>query len=341
MGDMDLETKLLVPEQTVGLVIGKQGMNLRAIREGYSVRIEVPQGDRLPHLADERLIIVKGPTQSRALAIEHVLRAVQKHTSQSAASAYFKVLVPAARVGHVVGEGGSILRWLSDYFAVQPVLGNEEILGEHLFTVQGAPAAVLEASKQVVALMDVAYQPSSASLESPAESFAAHPSPSTTSHIAYPNTMPPEALAHTLCSQTMPCEVPPTVGISEQMLAAHHNVSILGYTVGQHRIPLDEHPLEANLVGAYSDSTGCVLPQQSMQQEVLLGSTQQESHKPAMQMPQNHSSLISETPTTFHSPAPPFRPPFLRVKTNFAGHFLQSSNLETVEYGNTSPLGND
>merc|ERR1712113_666734 len=53
-----------------------------------------------------------------------------------------------------------------------------------------------------------------------------------------------------------------------------------------------------------------------------------------------HSNLMSVTPVTFHPLlVSPSKPPFFNLKTIFAGHFSQSSNSATSEYGKTSPSG--
>mmetsp|Transcript_107660 Transcript_107660/g.327287 ORF Transcript_107660/g.327287 Transcript_107660/m.327287 type:complete len:367 (-) Transcript_107660:743-1843(-) len=186
--EQEPETRLLVPEQTAGLVIGKQGANLKAMRESYGVRIEVLQADRTPQWAGERLVIVKGATAPRAAAVDCILRSSQKHSSQAGGNACFKMLVPTAKIANLVAEGGSIIRWLQECFAIQPVLGAEEIMGEHLFAMYGAPTAVLEAAKQVVALMDVDTQQCTALEAQPctAQQYATQPLDATQPGYAYP-----------------------------------------------------------------------------------------------------------------------------------------------------------
>mmetsp|Transcript_31678 Transcript_31678/g.89265 ORF Transcript_31678/g.89265 Transcript_31678/m.89265 type:complete len:755 (-) Transcript_31678:157-2421(-) len=153
--DPDSETRMLVPDQCAGLVIGKQGSNLKSLRENYGVKIEVLHTDKAPQWAGERLVVITGAVGSRALAVEHILRMTQQHSSQSAATASFKMLIPAAKVTAAIGEDGSNLKWLHSSFGVNPVIEPEEVQGEHAFTVYGAPAFVLEASKQIVAMLDL------------------------------------------------------------------------------------------------------------------------------------------------------------------------------------------
>jgi len=156
------ECRFLVPEVTIGLVIGKQGGNLKGVRERLGVRVEVKKQEEAPHWIGDRLVVFKGPTANRALAVEHMLKAAQAHNSQGGglpdATNCCKVLIPASKVGHVVGEGGSILRWLQENFSVQPEIGNNEVNGEYLLTVLGQSACILEAAKQIVGLLDVDAQ---------------------------------------------------------------------------------------------------------------------------------------------------------------------------------------
>jgi len=150
------ECKILVPEQTVGTVIGKQGANLKGVREKLGVRVEVKKPEEAPHWVGDRLVIFKGPTANRALAVEQVLtNSVLRHASQASLPTFTcKVLVPVAKIGHVVGEAGSILRWLQENYQVQPIVDSQEINGEHLLAIHGAPAYVVEAIKQVIGLLD-------------------------------------------------------------------------------------------------------------------------------------------------------------------------------------------
>jgi len=152
----ELECKILVPEQTVGTVIGKQGANLKGVREKLGVRVEVKNPEEAPHWVGDRLVIFKGPTANRALAVEQVLtNSVLRHASQASLPTFTcKVLVPVAKIGHVVGEAGSILRWLQENYQVQPIVDSQEINGEHLLAIHGAPAYVVEAIKQVIGLLD-------------------------------------------------------------------------------------------------------------------------------------------------------------------------------------------
>lgn len=152
--DPDSESKLLIPDQCAGLVIGKMGGNLKAIRENFGVRVEVIPADRAPHWVGERLVIIRGPAGGRAGAMENILRGIQQHSSQTGEMATFKMLIPTPKVGNVVGENGSSLRWMQETYGVQTAVGNEDILGDTIYIVQGQPGAVVEVAKQTVGMLD-------------------------------------------------------------------------------------------------------------------------------------------------------------------------------------------
>merc|ERR1719277_1090377 len=76
LGDEEFEgseSRLLMPDQCIGLIIGKQGGNLKGMREKFGVKVEVKRPDEAPYWVGDRLVSFKGPTAQRALAVEHCL----------------------------------------------------------------------------------------------------------------------------------------------------------------------------------------------------------------------------------------------------------------------------
>lgn len=153
----EFESRILLQNEVIGLVIGKQGAKLKAIRESSQCKIEVLQAEQAPHYPGERMVVIRGKTHERQSALQQILGVAGSSIAQQntgSAITPFKILVPVNKVGLVVGDGGSTMTWLSDTFNVQPHVANLDIDGEHLFTVRGATRDVIEASKQICSLLD-------------------------------------------------------------------------------------------------------------------------------------------------------------------------------------------
>lgn len=149
--------RVLVPDDAAGIVIGRQGATLKRLRERYGVSLNVMAAEEPPCWPGSRILGLHGGTaNTRALALEHVLSQLVFRPSLDVRPQLVacKVLVPAARVSHVIGAGGSILSWLHEHFRVHPVLDSNEVAGHHLLTLTGLAGHVLEAAKQTVALLD-------------------------------------------------------------------------------------------------------------------------------------------------------------------------------------------
>lgn len=149
------ESRLLVPDVAIGLVIGKQGSKLKQIRDSCQAKVDVPPAEQTLMYPGERMVLVKGQTNQRCMAVEQIVKVTHLHSTMQTEMVSFKILVPSIKVANVVGDGGSILKWLHDNYQVRSVVSNEEIGGEHLFTITGTKPMVVEAAKQVVGLMDV------------------------------------------------------------------------------------------------------------------------------------------------------------------------------------------
>merc|ERR1711988_887888 len=71
---MQGSTKILIPSQTAGAVIGKQGSGLKHIHSAYSVQVELLQSVQAPQWPHDRVVILKGSLAARQAAVDSVLR---------------------------------------------------------------------------------------------------------------------------------------------------------------------------------------------------------------------------------------------------------------------------
>eukprot|EP00405_Crypthecodinium_cohnii_P030821 CAMPEP_0206504480 /NCGR_PEP_ID=MMETSP0324_2-20121206/55519_1 /ASSEMBLY_ACC=CAM_ASM_000836 /TAXON_ID=2866 /ORGANISM="Crypthecodinium cohnii, Strain Seligo" /LENGTH=853 /DNA_ID=CAMNT_0053993675 /DNA_START=60 /DNA_END=2623 /DNA_ORIENTATION=+ len=154
--DGENDFRLLVPDQAAGSVIGKQGANLKAIRESLGASVEVKKAEEIPYWPDDRVVVFKGSAEAKAAAVAQVLsHNIFRHPAQAGhGTATLKVLVPSDKIQQLVGEGGRSFRWIQDAYQVQPFVESQQVDGMHLFTAQGPQGQCIEAAKHVVRLLE-------------------------------------------------------------------------------------------------------------------------------------------------------------------------------------------
>jgi len=156
---MEAATKLLIPTQSVGAVIGKQGSGLRQIHGAHGVRIEVLRQEQAPEWSDDRVMTLSGDTAARGAAVEAVLRAA---FSASGDPCSLKMLVPSSQAGHVIGKQGSVLKTMHEQYSVKVHVEREEISGERVCIVTGQLGQVAAVASTLLQILDRAVQLSAA-----------------------------------------------------------------------------------------------------------------------------------------------------------------------------------
>lgn len=146
-----LSTKVLVPAQSIGVVIGRQGNMLKQIRESCGVSVEVLSQENSPSWSNDRIVILRGPLASRAVAVEQVLKTVHR---QWEGDCSFKLLLPTSKVGNLIGRGGTTLQALRQQCGVFVQVEREDIDGERLVTVQGPVMSVAAAVPTVLSVAE-------------------------------------------------------------------------------------------------------------------------------------------------------------------------------------------
>lgn len=148
-------TKLLVPAQSAGIVIGKQGLGLKQIRERYGVQVDMLQQSQAPQWQKDRVVILKGPVASRQAAADFVLKtAFQVHRDPCS----LKMLIPALLAGSVIGKQGCTLKTIREQCGISAQVEKYEIMGERLVTATGPHSQVSAAASAICLLLEKAIQ---------------------------------------------------------------------------------------------------------------------------------------------------------------------------------------
>jgi len=143
------ETTMLVPAQSAGAIIGKQGSGLKLIRERCGVHLEVLQQDKAPQWPNERVVILKGSLSGRQAAVAAVVHAAFPLEQHDAVD--LRLLVSSSDAGAVIGRQGGNLKAIRERCQVGVQVDKNEIRpGERLVTANGALPAVLAASHLIL-----------------------------------------------------------------------------------------------------------------------------------------------------------------------------------------------
>eukprot|EP00401_Gymnodinium_catenatum_P063228 CAMPEP_0117540544 /NCGR_PEP_ID=MMETSP0784-20121206/43555_1 /TAXON_ID=39447 /ORGANISM="" /LENGTH=622 /DNA_ID=CAMNT_0005337205 /DNA_START=151 /DNA_END=2016 /DNA_ORIENTATION=+ len=149
--DLEACTKLLVPAQSAGAVIGRQGSGLKQLREACGVQVEMLQPAQAPQWPTDRVVILKGTLTCRQAAADAVLR-----TSTQAPMAYscsVKMLVPSTQAGSVIGKQGHMLRTIREHCGASAQVERADVAGERLVTATGSISEVLAAVAAIILIL--------------------------------------------------------------------------------------------------------------------------------------------------------------------------------------------
>ncbi|XP_006861499.1 PREDICTED: tudor and KH domain-containing protein [Chrysochloris asiatica] len=101
VGEDDIEVEMRIPQESVKLIIGRQGANIKQLRKQTGARIDVDTED----VGDERVLLISGfPVQvcKAKAAIRQILTDNNPVSEQ--------LSVPQRSVGRIIGRGGETIR---------------------------------------------------------------------------------------------------------------------------------------------------------------------------------------------------------------------------------------
>lgn len=149
--EVEPTTKLLVPAQSAGAVIGKQGSGLKEIRETTGAHVEMLQQAQAPHWPNDRVVILKGPAGLRQAAVQVLLRtAFQMHGDLCT----LKMLVTPQQAGSIIGRQGGTLKRIREQCGISVQVEREEVLGERLVCASGQHAQVTAAAAAILSILE-------------------------------------------------------------------------------------------------------------------------------------------------------------------------------------------
>jgi len=183
--DSEAPTKLLVPAQSAGAVIGKQGSGLKEIRETTGAHVDMLQQAQAPQWPNDRVVILKGSSSSRQAAVLALLRTAFQMYSDSCS---LKMLVSPSQAGSVIGRQGGTLKRIREQCGVSVQVEREEILGERLVTSTGAMGQVSAAAVAIMQALESqgpAPETSSAAQAGAGPAYAAYHQPAMAAGGAY------------------------------------------------------------------------------------------------------------------------------------------------------------
>lgn len=156
-GDEDM-TKLLIPAECAGSVIGKQGSGLKQIREKCNVSVDMLQVAQAPQWPADRIVTVKGNLAARMSAVEAILRLAFRTQQANVEPCLLKVLIASSAAGSLIGKQGSILRTIREKSGTSITVDREAVLGERLVTASGSLQQVVAAASSILQVLEHASQ---------------------------------------------------------------------------------------------------------------------------------------------------------------------------------------
>jgi len=142
-------TKLLVPRNLAGAIIGKQGATLKAIRESVGCNVQVTKEEEAPQFRGERLVILKGDKMMRQQALERVLQAAYAN-EQDAQAVTLKLMVPSREAGGIIGKAGANLKAIREQSGTNVQVEREPIFDERCIHATGPLQNILSAAALVL-----------------------------------------------------------------------------------------------------------------------------------------------------------------------------------------------
>lgn len=144
-------TKMLVPAQCAGAVIGKQGSGLKEIRETTGAHVDMLQQAQAPQWPTDRVVTLRGPATARQAAVLAILRMAFQTNSEACS---LKMLVTGPQAGIIIGEQGNTLKYIRENCGISVQVERKEVCGERLVTAMGTPNVLNTAAMTILSLLE-------------------------------------------------------------------------------------------------------------------------------------------------------------------------------------------
>ncbi|KUF85096.1 hypothetical protein AM588_10000819 [Phytophthora nicotianae] len=149
--------ELLVPNERVGLIIGRGGCTIKAIQQRTGTSVTIPQTPD-PNHPDKRLITIRGTMEAKEAAKFEIQSLVseepgQRHGYGMASGQTIYMQVPNDRVGVIIGKRGETIKGIQDRHAVRIQIPQVADEGSNppvrTISIQGPPQNLAGAKEEV------------------------------------------------------------------------------------------------------------------------------------------------------------------------------------------------
>eukprot|EP00927_Polykrikos_kofoidii_P073429 TRINITY_DN69468_c0_g1_i1.p1 TRINITY_DN69468_c0_g1~~TRINITY_DN69468_c0_g1_i1.p1 ORF type:complete len:673 (-),score=135.61 TRINITY_DN69468_c0_g1_i1:81-2024(-) len=148
---VDTPTRILVPTRSAGAVIGKQGANLKSLRESFQVKVKLLHAEEAPQWPGDRVVELTGSSSSKQGAVQQICATA---FATELEAVVLKVLVPSNLAGAVIGKQGANLRSIREQTGIASHLERTPVLGERVFTATGSLDQVSNVASILLGLLD-------------------------------------------------------------------------------------------------------------------------------------------------------------------------------------------
>ncbi|KAG3012736.1 hypothetical protein PC121_g15048 [Phytophthora cactorum] len=149
--------ELLVPNERVGLIIGRGGCTIKAIQQRTGTSVTIPQTPD-PNHPDMRLITIRGTMEAKEAAKFEIQSMIneepgQRHGYGMASGQTIYMQVPNDRVGVIIGKRGETIKGIQDRHAVRIQIPQVADQGSNppvrTISIQGPPQNLTGAKEEV------------------------------------------------------------------------------------------------------------------------------------------------------------------------------------------------
>ncbi|EGZ08013.1 hypothetical protein PHYSODRAFT_339892 [Phytophthora sojae] len=149
--------ELLVPNERVGLIIGRGGCTIKAIQQRTGTSVTIPQTPD-PNHPDMRLITIRGTMEAKEAAKFEIHSMIneepgQRHGYGMASGQTIYMQVPNDRVGVIIGKRGETIKGIQDRHAVRIQIPQVPDPGSNppvrTISIQGPPQNLTGAKEEV------------------------------------------------------------------------------------------------------------------------------------------------------------------------------------------------
>jgi len=139
-------TKLLVPANTAGAIIGKSGNTLKQIRESTGAGVDVLPAAQTPEFQNLRVVILRGDFEIRQAALVKVLSTAFEKSE----SPVLKMMVPKQSAGAIIGKAAANIKAIRESSGISVQVDKTEVNGERMVDAAGSLEQILNVATMIM-----------------------------------------------------------------------------------------------------------------------------------------------------------------------------------------------